>query len=256
MRFFICLAACLLTACAHTTVNNTDNVVHDAERDSRHRAELRVELASAYYAEGQYSTALKEADTAIALDSTLAAAHGLRGLVLMQIGQDKQAERSLREALRLAPDSPDWQNNLGWFICQRQSASAAMPYFAQALSNKAYSSPAKALLNAGLCSLKDHDSVNAETYFLRALQFEPKLVLARVKLAQIYVERGELSKARRHILVAVQSEQAVPEDFLMAIHIERKLGDRAAEQSLISTFKRMFPNSSKAATYFGGEADE
>ena len=254
MRIFISLALLLLTACAQTSMQDMN--ANNAERDNRHRAELRVELASAYYAEGQYSTALKEVDTALAIDPSLAGAHGLRGLVLMQTGQDKQAERSLREALRLAPENPDWQNNMGWFVCQRQSAKSAMPYFLQALANKAYSSPQKALLNAGLCSLKDQDVINAEFYFLRALQFEPNLVLARVKLAKIYFERGDLAKARRHILVAIQSEKIVIEDLMMAIHIERKLGDRAAEKSLVSKLKRLYPDAPKATGYLGGELDE
>lgn len=254
MKVFILSVALLLAACAQPSMQ--DKSANSAEHDNRHRAELRVELASAYYAEGQYNTALKEVDTALSIDPSLAGAHGLRGLVLMQTGQDKQAERSLREALRLAPENPDWQNNMGWFICQRQSAKAAMPYFLQALANKTYSSPQKALLNAGLCSLKDQDAVNAEFYFLRALQFEPNLVLARVKLAKIYFERGDLAQARRHILVAVQSEKVVIEDLMMAIHIERKLGDRAAEKSLVSKLKRLYPDAPKAAGYFGGELDE
>ena len=254
MKIFISLVVLMLTACAQTSMQDMN--ANNAERDNRHRAELRVELASAYYAEGQYSTALKEVDTALAIDPSLAGAHGLRGLVLMQTGQDKQAERSLREALRLAPENPDWQNNMGWFVCQRQSAKAAMPYFLQALANKTYSSPQKALLNAGLCSLKDHDAINAEFYFQCALQFEPNLVLARVKLAKIYFERGDLAQARRHILVAVQSEKVVVEDLMMAIHIERKLGDRAAEKSLVSKLKRLYPDAPKATGYLGGELDE
>lgn len=254
MRIFISLFVLLLAGCAQTAMQSVN--AEGADRDSRHRAELRMDLASAYYAEGQFNTALKEIDIALAIDNTLAGAHGLRGLVLMQTGQDKQAERSLREALRLAPDNPDWQNNMGWFVCQRQSAKAAMPYFLQALSNKSYSSPQKALLNAGLCSLKDSDAMKAESYFLRALQYEPNLVLARVNLAKIYFERGDLAQARRHILVAVQSEKVVVEDLMMAIHIERKLGDRAAEKSLVSKLKRLYPDAPKAAGYFGGELDE
>jgi type IV pilus assembly protein PilF len=61
---------------------------------------------------------------------------------------------------------------------------------------------------------------------------------------------------RRHILVAVQSEKVVVEDLMMAIHIERKLGDRAAEKSLVSKLKRLYPDAPKAAGYFGGELDE
>jgi type IV pilus assembly protein PilF len=48
----------------------------------------------------------------------------------------------------------------------------------------------------------------------------------------------------------------VVEDLMMAIHIERKLGDRAAEKSLVSKLKRLYPDSPKAAAYFGGETDE
>lgn len=245
----------LVAGCAQTSVSREASA-RTEKYDLQSRVNIRMELASAYYAEGQYATALQEIDRVIALNPGEANAHGLRGLSLMQLGDDGQAEISLRTALRLDPDSPGLNNNMGWFLCQRQSPAKAMPYFLRALSNNTYASPAKTLLNAGLCSKRGGDVAMAETYLLRALQAESGLILAHASLAGIYYDRADYKNARRHILLATETEQIAPDNLLMAIRIERKLGDRVAEHSLAAKLRRLYPDSPQTTTYFSGETDE
>jgi type IV pilus assembly protein PilF len=246
----------LLVGCAQTALVSRDALTRTDKYDLQSRVNIRMELASAYYAEGQYATALQEIDRVIAINPAQANAHGLRGLSLMQLGDDGQAEISLRTSLNLDADNPELNNNMGWFLCQRQSPSKAMPYFIRALSINAYTSPAKALLNAGLCSKRGGDVASAESYLLRALKAEPGLTLAHVTLANIYYDRADYKSARQHILSVVETEQIAADNLLMAIRIERKLGDRVAEHSLAAKLRRLYPDSPQTATYFSGETDE
>ena len=131
-----------------------------------------------------------------------------------------------------------------------------MPYFLRAISSTTYSSPAKALLNAGLCSKRGGDIAAAESFLLRALKVEPGLIHAHANLAKIYYERADYKNARSHILLAIETEQIAADNLLMAIRIERKLGDRVAEHSLAAKFRRLYPDSPQTTTYFSGETDE
>jgi len=67
------------------------------------------------------------------------------------------------------------------------------------VKNKSYQSPAKALNNAGVCSLKLKDVVAAERYFMRAFQFDPGDMATNVNLARIYFDRREYERARFYI---------------------------------------------------------
>lgn len=221
----------------------SDGADADGQADLRRRADIRLELANAYFADGKLQIALQEVDRALALEPRRADALGLRGLVLQQLGEPASAIASLQQALRYAPDDPALLNNTGWVLCESGQAARSLEYFDRALAQRQYASPAKAAMNAGLCSVKLGERGKAAAYFRRALQAEPGLVAAHAKLARFAFEEGDLRGARAHLLPVITSEQVSAEDFLMAIRVEQALGDRAAEQSLASQWQRRLPDS-------------
>jgi type IV pilus assembly protein PilF len=111
-------------------------------------------------------------------------------------------------------------------------------------------------MNAGRCSLALGDRARAEAYFRRALSHEPALVPAHAELARLAFERGDYAAARVPMLAVLGSGQAAAEDYAIAVRIERKLGDRAAEQSLVSQWQRRFPDSPQLQTYQRGETND
>lgn len=250
------LARAMIAALAVLMAFGCTHVPAIEQADAERRTAIRMELASAYYSEGQHTVALREIAQVLELNSRHASALGLQGLIMMQLGEEQQAEQSFRQALRLEPGNPALQNNAGWFYCETNRTAEAMPYFERALSNKTYASPAKALLNAGLCSIRAGDVAGAESYLLRAVESDPRLWLAHARLAQLFYNRANFSRARQHILLAVNGEQTAADNLMMAIRIERKLGDRAAEQSLASQLRRRFPDSPQLAAYLRGETDD
>ncbi len=253
VRGFLCatLLASLLAGCMSTG----DGAVADGQADLRRRADIRLELANAYFADGKLQIALQEVERVLELEPRRADALGLRGLVQQQLGEPAAAIASLQQALRYAPNDPGLLNNTGWVLCENGQAARSLEYFERALAQRQYASPAKAAMNAGLCSAKLGERARAAGYFRRALQAEPGLVAAHAKLAGFAVEAGDLLGARAHLLPVITSEQVSADDFLMAIRVERALGDRAAEQSIASQWQRRLPDSPQWRDYQIGITD-
>lgn len=224
--------------------------------DAQRRADIRVELAANYFADGRMDLALAEIARALDAQPSNAEALGLKGLVLMQMGDAKQGEQSLQQAVRIDPDNPRLLNNLGWLICQSGDPQRALPYFERALAQRNYASPATALANAGLCSLRAGDLRSAEANLVRAQSLDPVLVTAQDGLAQLAYARADYIAARHHVARVLASREANPEHFLMAVRVERMLGDKAAEQSLLTQWRRRYPESQQLQAYLRGESDE
>lgn len=249
MRAFILAGALALSACASPSADPASaNAAAVRQAEAQRRADLRLQLASAYFAEGQYATALQELEQAYQTGERRADVLGLRALVLMQQGDAVGASKNLRQALQEEPANPGLLNNMGWLLCETGRRDEGMSYFARALASKTYTSPAKAMINAGRCSLQAGKPAQAETFFRQAIATDPALVSAHASLARLAYEAGDYARAKNHLLRVLASEQAVREDFLMAISIERKLGDKLAEQSLAQQWKKRFPD--------GPDADE
>lgn len=253
MRYFLILSlVAVLGACA----NPGAAPPQVAQADLKRRTDARLELAAAYFTGGKPDIALHELDRALALSPNRADVMGLRGLVLMQLGDNDGAEKNLRDALRIEPDDPSLQNNMGWLLCQKGQYDRAMTYFDRALSAKSYASPAKALVNAGLCRMRQGQLASGEHYLRRAIDAEPANPHAHAGLARLAYDRADFARARRHLLTVIESEQAVADNFLLAVQVERKLGDTAAEQSLLAQWRRRFPESPQLSAYLRGESHD
>lgn len=246
------LMVSLLAGCASSGVAPAP----EGRADIKRRTDIRLELATAYFTGGQAEIALQELDRALELSPRRADVLGLRGLVLMQLGDTERAGQNLRDALRIEPDNPSLQNNLGWFLCQNGEPERAMAYFDRALATRSYASPAKALVNAGLCRVRHGQHAQGEAYLRRALDAEPSNLQAHAALASLAFERAEYERARKHLLTVIESEQAAADNFLLAVRVERKLGDVAAEQSLLAQWRRRFPESPQLSAYLRGESND
>ena len=96
------LSGCATSPSA-SSVPATDIITASDESEARKRARIRLELAVNYFAEGRTEIALDEIKQALAVDPQYAAAHNLRGLVQMRLGDLRAAEDSFRRALALDP---------------------------------------------------------------------------------------------------------------------------------------------------------
>jgi type IV pilus assembly protein PilF len=209
--------------------------------NARSRAAIHTELGANYYASGQYKTALEELNEAVRADSTYGPAYNVLGLVHMELNEDEAAERYFQQALRIDPQDPEANNNYGWYLCNRERETEALGFFQAALRNPLYTTPEKALVNAGVCARKLNNDKVAEDYFLRALKAAPSQPRALFNLAEIYFKQNRLEGARKNLNRLLQTSGPSAPALWLGVNIERKLGDRNAEASYAAQLRNRFP---------------
>jgi type IV pilus assembly protein PilF len=112
----------------------------------RNRAKARLDLAQAYYEQGQAAIAMQEIAQAQIADPQWIAVHNLKALVLEKMGQSAMARNSFEEGLKLALRAPslgselaDLQHNWGLWLCQQGLSAQALPQFHRAMNQPGYS---------------------------------------------------------------------------------------------------------------------
>jgi type IV pilus assembly protein PilF len=251
----------LLAGCAGTGAGSSGELKTASDQTAgEKRASIRIQLAVGYYQQGKYEIALDEVKQALAADPAYADAYGLRALIYTSMGQYPLAEENYQQALRLRPNDPEFSNNFGSFLCQSVNRPAeAMRYFDAALKNPTYQTPLSALVNAGVCSIKNRNNDAAERYLLEALRLNPGLPTVNTGLARVYYERRDLERAGFFInrLIETAKPDTLSADALwLAMRIKRKAGDRTQEASLAAQLRRRFPGSPEYAAFERGAFDE
>ena len=221
----------------------------------RQRADVHADLAAGYYERGQMEVAIEELGIAEKLDPTHARVHNLYGLVYATMGDLARAEAQFKRALELAPSDPDARHNWGWFLCTTGRARESIPEFDVAIRNPLYRTPEVALVNAGKCSAAAGDVAAADQYLRRALQLRPNDAGAAYNLALLSFKGGRVPESRALMKVVMQQNAPSPEALYLGMCVERRLGDRQAEQSYVTQLRNRYPESAEARAIGSGDCE-
>jgi type IV pilus assembly protein PilF len=214
--------------------------------DPRNRARVRTELAALYYQRGNMNVALEELRLAVDADASYATAHGMFGLVYMELKENQLAQASFERALGLTPDDPDINHNYGWFLCQTGREADSMAYFQRALRNPLYATPARTQTAAGTCALRRGDLKSAEDSLRRALAIDPNQPAALLQMAQLRYRQRNYVEARNLLARHAKLVDPTAEALWLGLRIERNLGQRTNELSYANQLRRRFPASREA----------
>lgn len=262
------LAACcvlaMLTACASGLGGSQAHGAAQSQGSAdqamlQKRATIRLQLALAYYEQGQFEVAQDELRQALAMTPENADLYGARALVYMGKGEAQLAQQDFQQALMLAPHNAELNNNYGTFLCQNGHVAESLGYFDAALKSTAYASPEKAFNNAGACSLKLKDYAGAEYYLLQALQRTPNFPATNANLALVYYERGNYARAGEFIFrlgKITKIESLTAEVLWLAIKVQRKLGDTGMEAAWVTQLRSRHSGSAEYAAYQREAFDE
>jgi len=260
MNRLLCAALAALAGCASQPASQVPSVADSGaivgeSTDARNRARLHTELASLYYGRGNMGVALEELRTAATADPNYAPAHGMFGLVYMELRERGLAEQSFQRALSLAPQDPDINHNYGWFLCNTDRPAESIKYFMQAIRNPLYVQPWRSYSAAGTCSLRNKQPKEAEEYFQRALRLEPDDPTSLLQLGEIRYGQSNYPEARKLVARFNKVVNPTAESLWLALRIERKLGERVAEASYATQLRRRFPASREYQLLQRGEFD-
>jgi type IV pilus assembly protein PilF len=241
-RLLPMLAAALLAGCVSQTTVETRSVTDSATADGHRRSELHTSLAAQYYQRGNFSVALEETRLAEKDDPSYYQTYNVRGLIFMELREDAQARIAFERAISLAPRDSDVMNNFGWFLCLRGEVPRAMELFAKVQADPLYSTPEKALLNAGLCSRMAGRNVEAEDYLRRAVTYKPDLAGALYSLAEILYEKGSMKEAEIYLNRYMRLGEPSLSALVLGVKLARAQGEKAAEDSMLQQLRRRFPD--------------
>jgi type IV pilus assembly protein PilF len=258
----VLLAAFAAAGCATTTTTQTatqstpsTGTITSEAGDPRNRARVHTELASLYFERGNMGIALEELRIATTADPTYAAAHGMFGVVYLELKEHQLAEQSFQRAIGLAPQDPDLNHNYGWFLCQTQRESEAIKYFMVAIRNPLYATPARSFAASGICALRKNDLKDAEQYFLNALKIDPDDPTSLLQLGQIRYRQGNFDVSRQLAARFNKLVEPTSESLWLALRVERKLGQRIAEANYAGQLRRRYPGSREYQLLQRGEFD-
>lgn len=224
----------------------TDGQWHSTPKDIITRAKLHTELASLYFQGGNLIIALEELTLAISINPDYAPAYALRGVVLYHIKEFASADSDFQKALSLNAKDPEINNNYGWYLCQTGKEKESIGYFLKAIRDPLYQTPEMAHLNIGACYIKLGELDQADDYLRRTLRFSPDNPQARYHLAVIAFKRGNNDAARMHLTEVVKTMHEPSADVLwLLLRVERKLGNKTAEDSLAALLRRKHPDSAE-----------
>jgi len=255
-------AAVLSAGCTTTTVSRPQTADSEANTppkvaDAGKRARARMELASAYFAQGQPDTALDEVKLALEADPKSADAYNLSGLIYASLGDPVQADASFRRSLELNPQSGGTLHNYGWFQCQQGRYAEAQASFTRALAVPQYRDMPRTMLVQGVCYARSGNLVEAEQILNRAFEIEPGNPAVAVNLAEVLYRRGQYERARFYIKrVNSQPDQSTAQTLWLGVRIENRAGNRAQMADLANQLRNRFPQSREAAALDRGQFDE
>lgn len=221
----------------------------------RERARVHTELAAAYYGRGNMAIALDELRVAVRADPSYAPAYNMLGLVHMDLKENGPAQQNFQRALQLAPGDPEVNHNYGWFLCQTQREDESLRFFMAAVRNPLYAAPQKSYALAGECALRRKRDGEAIDMFDRALRIDPTFLPAILSLATVRYRRDELADARDLIARFHRIIDPTAESTWLALRVERKLGDRAAEARFAEEMRRRFAGTREYQDFMRGQYD-
>lgn len=247
-----------LASCASQKLDSMppENNPTAANVEQQKRAAIRLQLAIDYYQQGQHKVALEEIRQALLVSPDLVDAYSVRALIFMDLNDKQRAEDNFVHALKLAPNNSDLLNNFGWFLCQNGKEKESIQYFEKVLKDQSYSSPVKVLGNAGVCSLRLKDIVNAERYFMMGFREQPGNPSINANLAKILYDKGEYENAKFYINRVVKAEVMAADVLWLALKIENKLNDQQAVISLGTQLRRRHPTSKEYESFQRGAFNE
>ncbi len=241
--FLILVAIITLTACNQVVPSNKN--IRPSQTTNEVSA-ANLDLGIAYMKQGTFDKALEKLEKARQADPGYSPTYNVLGLLYQQLGDFNKAEEHFKRALSLNSNDSSTLTNYGSFLCQQERLEEAEKTFLRAAENPLYKSPEIAITNAGLCLYNNQKENDAEKYFRQALQLNPRVPQALIKMCEMSFNRQNYLSARAYLQRYQEVALHTSKSLWLGIQIEQELGDKDAVSSYVLLLKNSFPDSEEA----------
>ncbi|ASM78508.1 pilus assembly protein PilW [Vitreoscilla filiformis] len=240
------------------TSTNSDVRTASDETSMDRRANVRLELATAYFSRGQHTVALDEVKQVLVARPDDAVALNLRGLIYAAMEEHGLAEESFARAVSMSSgQNGDVLHNYGWYLCQRGRFSDAQARFEQAVMLPSYRTVARTRLAQGVCLARDGRLLEAEGTLHKAFEMDPGNPSVNLNLAEVLYRRGDYDRARFYVRrVNAVEETTNAQSLWLAIRIERRAQQFTQMRQFGRKLATQFATSPEAQLYEKGQFDD
>ncbi len=187
----------LLQSCQHNgEVKDKSNV---SESKRQEAAAYNTRLGLAYLNQGDRSRAKRKLVLAMSQAPNSPNVNASMAYFMEKSGDMDKAELYYQKAMAAAPKAGTQLNNYGTFLCRLGKYKQAETYFLKAVKDIKYDHTAGAYENAGLCVMAIPDYVSAIKYFNQALDQDPSLEQSLYELVNIEVKQGNINEALTYL---------------------------------------------------------
>lgn len=202
-------------------------------------------LAYAYYTGNDFFLTPQEsmpkakeaAGKALQLDDTLAEAHADMGMILFWYDYDwNAAERELRRAIELKPDSADAHAYYGWELVLVGRVDEGIAESRRAVALDPLSVEVNETAGQNLYYARQYDQ--AIEQLSKTLEMDPDYWIARMYLATAYEAKGDLARAVAECEKARATESAIPWPLAELGHAYGLAGRKSDAENILKELER------------------
>lgn len=245
-NIFLCIIGILILAACNQVGPSGSNKNIRTSQVTNEVAAANLDLGIAYMKQGKYESALEKLEKARQADPGYSPIYNVLGLLHQQLNDFNKAEDYFKRALNLNSSDSSTLNNYGSFLCRQGRLDEAEKTFLKAAENPLYDTPEIAITNAGLCLYNNKNELDAEKYFRQALQLNPRVPQALIKMCELSFKVQEFLPARAYLQRYQETARHTAKSLWLGIQIEQELGDRDAVSSYALLLRNSFPDSEEA----------
>ncbi|MDP1603784.1 MAG: type IV pilus biogenesis/stability protein PilW [Legionella sp.] len=186
-----------LQSCHYNAEEKAEKKALSEKRDDA--ASYNTQLGMGYLKQGDTPRAKRKLLMAMKLAPDSPEVNGAMAYYLEKTGDTTEAKKYYNKALLLAPKSGSSLNNYGTFLCRSGNYKEAEVYFLKAVKDESYVNSAGAYENAGLCASAIPDYPKAESYFVKALSQDSRRKQSLYELVSIELKQNQPKKALAYL---------------------------------------------------------
>ena len=218
----------------------------EAAKKQNDASTYNTQLGISYLREGDIPLAKEKLDRALKENPENPEVHSARAMLFDRMREPAQADNEFKEALRLAPNDPDVNNNYAVYLCQTGRATEGVKRFEVVARNALYRTPWVAYTNAGVCLRTAKRDPEAIRNFRQALSIRPNFAEAAYQLGDLELQQGNLVDARAQVDSYLGNFDETPDLLLLGVRVARAQNDRVAAALYSRKLRLDFPSSAQA----------
>lgn len=241
-QIFLVLGMASLIGCQAQQKPEVDEVKSSVNPKA---AAFNTRLGLAYMQQGEIQRAKRKLIMAIQQAPNAPDTNDAMAYFLEYTGDLKEAENYYRKAIAAAPNTGAVLNNYGAFLCRQGKYQQAEQYFMQAVKDPNYVNTAGAYENAGLCAYSNKDLSLAKTYFEKALAQDPRRPQSLLQLSRVYYREHQYKQANDYLLSYQKVSKNTVESLELGHHIAIAMNDPSMAQKYALMLKTQLASNKK-----------